>query len=370
MKAALPKFTAETGIKVVMDAVPYTDLHDKMVTAMASHSSAFDLMSTTDYWLQQFVSAGWLDTLSPYVKDGKITNPAYKLGDIIPKVLDSNVINGQLYALPWKFNADLLVYRKDMMSAPKTDAEWLKDAQNAKSKGLKGVGLSLSTADIPEIFLDLTLADGGKFMNSKKTAVAFDSPQGRKALTFLVDLSRTAPSGATDREWPNSADLLAEGVTESDIISGSSIASAATGKAKGKIGYAALPTVPGGTPGVMNAWSLMIPKGSKHPQAAWMLAEYLASPIVTKAMALAGDGETVPARKSLLTNPALDARFPNFRALEAVGERASLWPKLTTLSAIELAMAAPLQDAVLGAKPVAAALKNAATAADRAMVIP
>ena len=365
MQELFADFTDQTGIKVEMDQIPFSNLRTKEVTELSSGSTTYDLMATPDYWLAEYSSAGWLRALDDLMKNPATANPEFDLNDINDRLIEANVVDDKTYALPWKFNTAVLAYRTDVLpEAPTTYDDWLASADAADAAGMNLVGLSLGSANAPELFLDLVVANGGEFLNDDSTEAAFNSPEGKKALQFLVDLAGQSADGAVNRAWDESAQLMASGVTASDIVLSSVASTADTGSAEGKVAYA--PIVPTDTTSsFMNTWGLMIPASSQHPEAAYLLMQYLLSKDSVAKMAEGGGGSVVPARDSLLNE--LTATFPSFTAQKTAAENGSLWPKITTLDAARTAIATPIQNAVLGTTSVDDALDEAEKAVNAAL---
>lgn len=365
MQKQFDAFTAATGINVQMDQVPFSNLRTKEVTELSAASANYDLMSTTDYWLTEYAEAGWLEPLDDLIQGGTTADPEFDLKDIDESFLAANRVGDQTYALPWKFNTAVLAYRTDVFaSAPKTFEEWIgaKDAAQAAGKDL--VGLSLSTANAPELYLDFLVSNGGSFLNEDNAKAAFNSETGRKSLEQLVTLAKNSAAGAVNRAWEESAELMGAGATASEVVLSSGATKAGAGAAAGKVAYT--PLVPEATSSnYISTWGLLMPKGSQHKEAAFLLMQYLLSKDVVAQMAEAGGGGVVPARTSILDK--LTAKYPSFAAQKASVANAKAWPKITTLDAARTAMAEPLQNAVLGKASVEEALSKAEEAVNKAL---
>jgi multiple sugar transport system substrate-binding protein len=226
------------------------------------------------------------------------------------------------------------------------------------------VGGSLGAANAPEYFLDLVVANGGAFLNEDGTEAAFNSPEGEEALEFLVELMSHSADGQVNRAWDESAQLMANGVTASDIVLSSVASTAASGAAEGKVAFT--PLVPSDTTSsFMNTWGLLVPKASQNPEGAFLLMQFLLNKENVKGMAEGGGGSVVPARTSLLDE--LATTFPSFEAQKVAAENGTFWPKITTLDAARTAVATFVQQAVLGSLSVSEALDQAEDAVNAAL---
>jgi ABC-type glycerol-3-phosphate transport system substrate-binding protein len=65
----LPNFEAETGIKVVFEKVVYTVMHEKLVPQLMAGegNGAYDFLQVDNYWVGEFVMAGWLMPIDDYL---------------------------------------------------------------------------------------------------------------------------------------------------------------------------------------------------------------------------------------------------------------------------------------------------------------
>ena len=144
----LPKFEELTGMKVTYDVVPEQNYFDKVtIDLQAGESSTYDAFMTGAYMIWQYAPAGWMEPLEGYINDPAKTNPDYNFEDILPGLRNSEMWNlepgaanlgqGSQWALPWGWEANAYMYRKDLMDAaglkPPTTLEELVDV----SKKLK-----------------------------------------------------------------------------------------------------------------------------------------------------------------------------------------------------------------------------------------
>src|SRR5712692_1632165 len=60
LKAILPMWEREMGVKVELVEFPYSTLYEKRVTAFQANASTFDLLIADDPWMPKFGSEGWL----------------------------------------------------------------------------------------------------------------------------------------------------------------------------------------------------------------------------------------------------------------------------------------------------------------------
>jgi multiple sugar transport system substrate-binding protein len=103
-KATAPAFKELTGYDVVIDAVPYTGLYDKMSTELKAASAVHDVATLDVLWLPAF-------------KDGLLTlndiATAEMKADFLPTMLEGGSLDGNLYGMPMWINCKVLIYRSD-----------------------------------------------------------------------------------------------------------------------------------------------------------------------------------------------------------------------------------------------------------------
>lgn len=79
-------------------------------TALALKDGSIDVIDADITWPTIFVSYDWVEPL-----DGYFTKA--ELDDYLDSTIESNTINGNLYGIPYRIDAGLLYYRKDLLDA-------------------------------------------------------------------------------------------------------------------------------------------------------------------------------------------------------------------------------------------------------------
>lgn len=98
------------AIKVRLNILPGpTDQqHHYYLTTLGAKSTDIDVVRIDTIWIAEFTSAGWLESLDDYINAEDRTS-------FIPILEKINVIDNNLYAIPWDANIGLLYYRKDLL---------------------------------------------------------------------------------------------------------------------------------------------------------------------------------------------------------------------------------------------------------------
>jgi multiple sugar transport system substrate-binding protein len=179
-------FQAENpNITVEVTTLPYGDYGTALQTDVAAGTLAdvFDI----EYSNYQELQANGV--LAPV----EVSNPSvYKQG-----LLDAYSTDRVSYALPSGFSTVVLFYNKDLFDAAGLDyptSDWTWEDEKAAGLALtdraNGVWGNHQPVSFYEFYKVLAQA-GGDFLNADRTAVAFNSPQGIEAATWLVEKSGT-----------------------------------------------------------------------------------------------------------------------------------------------------------------------------------
>jgi multiple sugar transport system substrate-binding protein len=253
-------------------------------------SATPDVFGSDVTYPAKFAQAGWVLPLTQFNVD---------TGQFFSHEVDAGTYNGTLYAMPWFDNPEGLFYRTDLIKTPPTSpAQVVSDAQAAMrtDKSLKE-GLAFE-ADKYEgaitSYLTVNSAFGGKLDPAN-----INTPGNAATLGWLHDAiykSKIAPTAVTG--WQ-------EGQVQQEFTSGHAafaidypfVESLATSPpVKGHVGYIPFPAGPGGTPGsALGGEMLAINAKTAHAAAAWKLIQYLTSPQVEVARAIAtGDPPSLP----------------------------------------------------------------------------
>jgi ABC-type glycerol-3-phosphate transport system substrate-binding protein len=287
----IPAFeSANPGIKVKDDTLPYAGLLQKFIAASAAGDPP-DLMRSDIAWVPQLASEGTLLETS--------TQPWFKTveKEADPGPLSTNLWKGGYYGLPDDTNTQVFFYNKADFAAanltpPTTWAQMIADAKilTIPSKGQHGLGVD--STDIWNVG-PYVWTDGGNLTN--------------KALTKATGYMN---AGGTVNAVSTLVSLYQQGVIGSDFVGGSGAISGETGfptgqyamyldgpwatttyKAANFTGYgtALIPAGPGGSVSVVGGEDLVIAKGGKHMADTIKFVKFLQSPFAQLAMASAGD---------------------------------------------------------------------------------
>jgi multiple sugar transport system substrate-binding protein len=235
--------------------------------------------------------------------------------DYFPGILDTNVIDGSTYGVPWYVDTRLIFYRTDVLAQvgyprpPTTWNSWLEAmARIREHVGHRNFAVLLPMTEwqMPVI---LALQRGASLLRDGDQYGNFRSPQFREAFAFYLDLFQRGLAPPTgEAQVANLYQDFASGYF-SIYVSGpwniGEFSRRLPPSVADKWSTAPMPSPDGDPPGVSTAGgaSLAIFRSSGHKDAAWKLIEYLSEPAQQgEFYLLTGD---LPSRKTAWTSRAL-----------------------------------------------------------------
>jgi multiple sugar transport system substrate-binding protein len=321
----LPEFERlNPGIEVIVQALPWSAAHQKLLTAYAG-SSLPDLSQVGNTWVSEMTAIG---AISPMP-----TSAADLLTDQFPAVLETNRVGGQPMATPWYVDTRLIFYRSDLLeragfeAVPQTWDGW-KTAMHAV-KRVAGPGNFAILLPVNEFEQLLTFGLQGEeaLLKDRDTRGNFSSPSFIAALEFyksLFDegLAPLASSTQISNVWTE----FERGYFSFYFSGPWSIGDFKTRLAPTTRWMTA--GVPGPTgPGASapGGSSLVVYRHSPHQEAAWKLVRYLSEPgVQARFNGITGN---LPARESAWAAPAVSGD-PYIAAFKGQLARARAVPKV------------------------------------------
>ena len=380
LKAILPIWEKEKGVKIELIEYPYSTLYEKLVTAFQANAPTFDLLIADDPWMPKFGSEQWLvplDTTFEYKRDDDIFPVVYDLGSWPPP--RGPIPPGEkgkprrLYAITLVGNVEFFMYRKDLVSAPKTWNDVIANAKKVQDPKKPMYGFVIRGAKGNPVISEFTpvLLSFGARIFDDNWRVVLNSKQAVSALSFFAkDLKQFAPPGVENYDAAERAREVATGRAAqgfiwpaeiTDIVENPSVS-----KVIGKMGYTLAPAGPGGKHApLMGNWLLAIPKSSKNQRWAYELILWATSAQVQKPYALGGG---IPFRKSVLLDAEMNARLPFFKAMaDSLAAPAEWRPRSQEWFAVEAILGTHVNAALAGLETPGDAIAKAASEIEKHM---
>jgi multiple sugar transport system substrate-binding protein len=298
------------GIRVRVQQIPWSAAHEKLLTAYVGDAMP-DVFQAGNTWIPELVALGAIDKLDERIR----RSAAIRTDDYFAGILDTNVLDGATYGVPWYVDTRLLFYRTDLLrqagysQPPRTWAEWLE--QMARVKDAVGpdryaVLLPFNEWQVPVI---LALQLDAALLRDRDRYGNFRSAGFRRAFEFYLDLFRRdlAPR-AGQAQVANLYQDFAAGYF-SFLVSGpwniGEFRRRLPPAMENEWATAPMPAPDERHAGVSVAGgaSLAVFHGSRHKEAAWKWIEYLSEPAQQiEFYRLTGD---LPARRAAWADPAL-----------------------------------------------------------------
>lgn len=323
----LDQFTAETGIEVEVDMLPYLDMRQRQTLELALTEGAYDLIAYVVFSKADYVYADQIRNLAPFFMNPRLADPAYDAADLIDGYLQNIGVaggekgylpgpTGSLYGLPFGSETSVLFYRTDIfdehgLAVPETYDELLDLACRIPElvPGMGGVASRAASGHQAAHAYLLHLAPLGGRVFDDAWEPRINDAQGLAAAEALQRIVECGPEGSSAFGPAEAANAFAQGQAAMFL---DSIAYAPTfedpsrSQVVGKVGYAMHPM------GVQRAsqtggFGLAIPSNAEHPEAAFLLMQWLTSKEGDLAVAMAGGN---PSRFSTYQNAELNAQYP------------------------------------------------------------
>ncbi|HEV8338240.1 MAG TPA: extracellular solute-binding protein [bacterium] len=380
LKAILPMWEKEMGVKVELVEFPYPTLYEKLVTAFQANAATYDLLIADDPWMPKFGAEGWLtplDTEFGYKRDPDIFPVVYDLGTWppprgpVPPTEKGKARH--LYAITLVGNVEFFMYRKDLVSAPRTWNDVIANAKKVHDPNKPLYGFVIRGAKGNPVISEFTpvLLSFGARIFDDNWKVILNSKEAVAALRFFTkDLKQYAPPGVANYDAAERAREVATGRAAqgfiwpaeiTDIVENPSVS-----KVVGKMGYALAPAGSGGKRGpLIGNWLLAVPKASKNKRWAYEFILWATSAKVQKPYALGGG---IPFRRSILTDSELNTKFAFFTAMAASLAAPAEWrPRTQEWFAVEAILGTHVNAALAGIETPENAIAKAAAEIEKHM---
>jgi multiple sugar transport system substrate-binding protein len=311
VQSLVPEFERRTpGIRMRVQQIPWSAAHEKLLTAYAGDAMP-DIIQVGNTWIPEFAALGAIEPLD----ESMARSAGVRREDYFPGILDTNVLDGVTYGVPWYVDTRLLFYRTDILQEagyaqpPTTWEVWLGAMTRIKDqRGPANYAILLPMTEWqPPVIFALQL--GADLLRDHDQYGNFRSAPFRKAFEFYLDLFRRnlAPHAGAAQVANLYQDFTIGYFCF--YISGpwniGEFGQRLPASLAGRWATAAMPGPDAQRPGVSVAGgaSLAILRGSKHKAAAWKWVEYLSEPArQAEFYRLTGD---LPSRRRAWADPDL-----------------------------------------------------------------
>src|SRR3990170_734417 len=278
----LPDFKAQTGIDVVFEQVPYSNMYEKLVPQLSGpeKSGSYDVVAVDYYWPGEFARSGWMLPLDDWIARDKTD-----LSGIVPAFFDVNgKVDGVTYYIP---------YTKSLKKG---------DYYGAAMQGAP-------TDPIAMEWLNFLYANGGDLYSADLKTPTVNNEIGLKALNQYMDMiDNAAQTGAAGANLDDASNMFAQGKAATMVTYITIFAGFFQDPEKSVIvdEWDVAP-MPGTGVGNVRGWSFGVPKSAKNPDAAWEFIKWVSAEDVSRQRSLKGGS---PAYTDFYTDQEILAKFP------------------------------------------------------------
>ncbi len=261
-------FEEETGCKVVVDAVAYTGMYDKLSTEIKAGEATHDVGCLDVVWL-----AAFKDALEP-VNDADTS-------DFLPTLEESGTLDGNLVGYPMWVNAKILIYRKDLISedkVPKTWEEYQALAKELAADDMYGTTVFGSGSDAVCSFLDFACQAGAEgLVFDKDGKVNITDQAYADALNFMVENAEAdyTPADSLSTAATESQELFTNEKVAMQLNWSHQYPAAVAALGADKVGCAPMIAGSAGIGATTGPWYECVMKNSSNKEMAKKYVEYM-----------------------------------------------------------------------------------------------
>ncbi|MEO7001638.1 MAG: sugar ABC transporter substrate-binding protein, partial [Ktedonobacterales bacterium] len=281
---------------------PIPDAYDTKMRANVAAGNVADVFYVTPPMAQEYTKAGKLLNLSPYMARDNVSPSSFY--DNLQQPFDC--ADGSVFGIPKDWNTLGLFYNKTMFQQAN-----LGDPSNWSWSDLQAAAQKLTSSKVAGISLPpdasrwgaFLFANGGQMLSSNGKSAAFNSAAGVDSATFYTSFEANK-TGVQPKDVGAGWDGEAFGKQEAAMTfeGGWMIPFMSSTYPSVQYGIAPMPKAPNGQRGNLlytNAWGAY--SGTKHPDAAWKLIQYMTGASFQKQVL--DDGFALPSIKSLANDP-------------------------------------------------------------------
>ena len=267
-KETAASFEEETGCEVIIDAVAYTGMYDKLSTEIKAKQAAHDVACIDAVWLAAFADA------IEAINDADTS-------DFLPTLQESGTIDGSLLGYPMWVNTKVLIYRKDLIpedKVPQTWEEYQALAKELKTDDMSGTTVFGSGSDAVCSFLDFACQAGAEGLVFDKDGNVNITDQAYvDALNFMVENATAdyTPDDSLSTASTESQELFTNGKTAMQLNWSHQYPAAVEALGADKVGCAPMIGGSAGVGATTGPWYECVMKASENKEMAKKYVEYM-----------------------------------------------------------------------------------------------
>jgi ABC-type glycerol-3-phosphate transport system substrate-binding protein len=365
----LDKFTELTGIKVNVESINYSAMHEKLLTQLLSGKNTYDVIVVDCYWVGEFVQAGWLENLDPYIQKS-----GFDISQYVPSMMDMvGKVNGVTYMLPFYNYMLSLIYRTDVLNDPGLKAAYrqkfgkdmvipdnmddyvalCKFITAQKGEQMTGaVMMGLRPDPITMEWLNYLFSCGGDFYDSNGNIIINNNAAVHALELYVDNMNNAAPKGAAGFGFDEAFNVFAQGTAATDVTYNWMMQKLNNKDESLVAGLVEITPMPGGVS--LNAgWGWGIPFNAPDKETSWKFLQWVESFDIAKARVLAGGS---PTRADVMRDAGVLAMYPHLTTVQKIMETSKSIPVISDAPQLIEVLGRELSGAVTGTKSAKSAL--------------
>ena len=378
IKALLPEFEEQTGIKVIVDSVPYLDMHAKALLELTGGTGSYDVISVDICWIGEFAQSGGLLELSELVeRDAQELD----VDNFLPGAWEGLAkYDEQIIGLPLAPYYMYMHYRTDVfdklgIEPPATKDEFVNAVKTMYDPANNFYGLTVALKRGASVVHDWAAyynGFGGKIFRDIPNNYAADinGAIGVETTEMLKELVQYLPSGVLQYENADRWNAFMHGMAGMVAVFNANSPQFETAEdslVAGNVGYFHMPrlnedakvSLPFG------GFTISINKDSKNVEDAWTFMKWLTNAETDKKWVDVPGTPGVPTRLSTVSDPELMEKYPYFQLIydaemNGLADGVNYRSRLPEWTQIEEVLGLELNLAISGEKEVQLALDDAA----------
>ena len=274
----------------------------------------------------QYFGAGWLEPLNAY-----LGAPAQVMQAFLPAYAASNVIDGQIAAMPAFADAMFMYYRRDLLekhgvALPRTWDELAIAAKKVRAAegnpNLQGLSIQGAAVEGAVCTFLLPYWSQGKDLSDAAGKLTLDRPAAARGLQQWLDLvdAGVIKRNVAEVKTPDTVNEFKAGQVLFGIGWGFAwdrFATDADSKVRGKVGVMPVPAMAGGqSVTCIGGWQWAVSAFSRHKAEAARLVQFMASAQASKFLAV--NGSLLPTTLGVYTDAEVLKAVPWFQDAAAV----------------------------------------------------
>ena len=375
VQSLVPQFEEATGIKVEIESISYSTMHEKLAAQLIAGTNTYDVMVVDYYWTGEFADAGWMYDLDAFIQRDGFDTSSY-LESISAQ---SGKTEDKWLQIPFYNYAMCLVYNDKM---------WSDEALCAAYKEKYGTDLNPVDVDvetylqevefISEFYGKDTLAGlvqqggrgdpiamewlnwffglGGDWFDANGKSLLNSDAAVKAAELYKEAIEKASPTGAVNFNLDDAQMTLASGAAASMINYNWQLPALNNMQDSVTAGQFKLTYSPGHSSNV-GSWGWAIPHNAADPELSWQFIKWVESFDICKERALKGGA---PTRSDVYNDADVLALYPHYSDVSDILAAGIGMPQVKDSNGMIEILGKALSEFVAGEKDAKTALDQVA----------